>query len=137
MGCVCFSMIIGSVCLRRERAAPASLISMSSITTCGGNEGTHVTPGDARLEVEPRDAAHLLVEVNERVVGQLEGLDGQKDGVPVATVNVRYEAVDALHCVERDGGFLLQGCQRSIQVVLLEVLHDEADHTTGTRRGAG
>jgi len=33
-GCVCFNMIIGSVCLRSERAASISLISMSSITTC-------------------------------------------------------------------------------------------------------
>lgn len=75
---------------------------------------------------------HLLVKVNERVVGQLEGLDGQQDTVPVATFDVGDEAVDAFHRVERDGGFLLQGAQRSVEVVLLEILHNQADHAAET-----
>lgn len=44
--------------------------------------------------------AHLLVKVNKRVVGQLQGLDGQQDGVPVAALYIRDETVDAFHCVE-------------------------------------
>lgn len=51
--------------------------------------------------------AHLLIEVNESVVGQFEGLDGQQNRVPVASVHVFNEAFDAFHGVERDGGFLL------------------------------
>lgn len=91
----------------------------------------------------PREApagqteAHLLVEVDERVVRQLEGLDGQQNRVPVASVHVFDEAFDAFHGVERDGGFLLQGAQRAVQVVLLQVLHDEAEHAAeyGARLG--
>lgn len=62
------------------------------------------TWGDAPAD---QTEAHLLVEVNESVVRQLEGLDGHQNWVPVASVYVFYEAFDALHRVEGDGGFLL------------------------------
>lgn len=44
-------------------------------------------------------------------------------------VDVCDEALKAFHCVERDGGFFLQGAESAVEVVLLQVLHYEADHT--------
>lgn len=141
-GCVCFSMIMGSVCLRRERAAPTSLISMSSITTWqrGGAGAQHVqtlpreTGGEGGGVRRRASDTNLLVEIDEYVVGKLKRLDGQQDGVPVAALDVGDEAVDALHRVERQGGLLLQGAQRAVEVVLLQVLHDQADHAAGEDR---
>lgn len=71
---------------------------------------------------------HLLVQVNQGLVRQLEGLDGLQDGVPVAAVYVGHEALDAVHRVQRHRGLLLQTEQGPLQVVLLEVLHDQTDH---------
>lgn len=51
----------------------------------------------------------------------------------MAVLDVGDEAVDALHRVERQSGLLLQGAQRAIEVVLLQVLHDQADHAGGGR----
>lgn len=79
---------------------------------------------DAAVNLGP----HLLIQVNQGLVGQLEGLDGLQDGVPVAAVYVGHEALDAVHRVERHRGLLLQTEQGPLQVVLLEVLHDQTDH---------
>lgn len=49
----------------------------------------------------------------------------------MAALDVGDEAVDALHRVERQGGLLLQGAQRAVEVVLFQVLHDQADHAGG------
>lgn len=142
-------MIMGSVCLRRERAAPNSLSSISSNTTFVKEKivdvyslqklratATTTSPGvserrpafkqctDAAVNLGP----HLLIQVNQGLVGQLEGLDGLQDGVPVAAVYVGHEALDAVHRVERHRGLLLQTEQGPLQVVLLEVLHDQTDH---------
>lgn len=79
-------------------------------------------------------ATNLLVEIDQYVVGQFERLDGQEHRVPVAALDVGDEAVDALHRVERQSGLLLQGAERAVEVVLLQVLHDQADHAGGGRR---
>lgn len=79
---------------------------------------------DAAVNLGP----HLLIQVNQGLVGQLEGLDGLQDGVPVAAVYVGHKALDAVHRVERHRGLLLQTEQGPLQVVLLEVLHDQTDH---------
>lgn len=71
---------------------------------------------------------HLLIQVNQGFIRQLEGLDGLQDGVPVTAVNVSHEALDAVHRVQRHCGLLLQAEQGSVQVVLLEVLHDQTNH---------
>lgn len=86
---------------------------------------------DGRGGVASERATNLLVEIDQYVVGQFERLDGQEDRVPVAALDVADEAVDALHRVERQGGLLLQGAQRAVEVVLLQVLHDQADHAGG------
>lgn len=44
--------------------------------------------------------SYLLIQIDKCVVGQLEGLDSQQDGVPVAAFYICNETVDALHCVE-------------------------------------
>lgn len=72
--------------------------------------------------------AHLLIQVYEGLIRQLEGLDGLQDGVPVAAVYVGHEALYAVHRVQRHRGLLLQAEQGPVQVVLLEVLHDQTDH---------
>lgn len=46
----------------------------------------------------------------------------------MAAVNVRHEALDAVHGVQRNGGLLLQGGEGPLQVVFLQILHDQADH---------
>lgn len=72
--------------------------------------------------------AHLLIEVDQGFIWQLEGLDGLQDGVPVSAVDVRYKTLDAVHRVQRHRGLLLQGGEGPVQIVLLQVLHDQTDH---------
>lgn len=116
-------MIMGSVCLRRERAAPSSLSSISSSTTWaakphgGLDDLSGSRLGGLLARAVPRP--YLLVEVYQGLVWQLEGLDGLQDGVPVAAVDVCHEALDAVHGVQGHGGLLLQGDQGPVQVVLL------------------
>lgn len=91
----------------------------------------------SRADASERDgrggwrATNLLIEIDQYVVGQFERLDGQQDRVPVAALDVGDEAVDALHRVERQSCLLLQSAQRAVEVVLLQVLHDQADHAGG------
>ena len=89
--------IMGSVWRSRERAAPSSRNSISSITTCEGGELGGGTGG------------HLLVEVDELLVWQLEWLYGLEHSVPVAVVDVGREGVLGVHRVQRDRRLLLQG----------------------------
>lgn len=79
---------------------------------------------DAAVNVGP----HLLVQVDQGFIRQLEGLDRLQDGVPMAAVDVGHKALDAVHRVQRHRGLLLQAEQGPVQVVLLEVLHDQTDH---------
>lgn len=71
---------------------------------------------------------HLFIQVYQGLVGQLQGLDGLQDCVPVAAVDVGHEALYAVHRVQGHRGLLLQGDQGPLQVVLLQVLHDQTDH---------
>lgn len=84
---------------------------------------------DAAVNLGP----HLLIQVNQGFIRQLEGLDGLQDGVPVAAVDVGHKALNAVHRVQRHRGLLLQAEQGAVQVVLLEVLHDQTDHATEER----
>lgn len=136
-GWVCFSMIMGSVCLRRDRAAPNSLSSISSRTTCSGEQAkkwnsqvwTLIFPHSCFLrDLLHARTPHLLIEVYQGFIWQLEGLDRLQDCVPVAAVNVRNEALDTVHSIQRDGGLLLQGGQSPLQIVLLQILHDQTNH---------
>ena len=51
---------------------------------------------------------HLLIEVNECLIGQLERLYGLQHRVPVAMVDLRHKALDAVHRVEGDTALLLR-----------------------------
>lgn len=51
----------------------------------------------------------------------------------MAAVYVRHKALYTVHGVQRHGGLLLQGGQGPVQVVLLQVLHDQTDHAAGTQ----
>ena len=50
---------------------------------------------------------HLLIEVNQLSVRQLECLDGLEDGVPVTVVDVGRERILRVNCVQRNRRFLL------------------------------
>ena len=50
---------------------------------------------------------HLLIEVNQLSVRQLECLDGLEDGVPVTVVDVGREGILRVNCVQRNRRFLL------------------------------
>ena len=56
-----------------------------------------------------RTGGHLLVEVDELLVWQLECLYGLEHSVPVAVVDVGREGVLGVHRVQRDRRLLLQG----------------------------
>lgn len=71
---------------------------------------------------------HLFIQVDQGLIRQLQGLDGLQDCVPVAAVDVGYETLYAVHRVQGHRGLLLQGGQGPLQVVLLQVLHDQTDH---------
>lgn len=82
--------------------------------------------------------SHLLIEVYQGLIWQLERLDGLEDRVPVAAVDVRHEAFDAVHGVERNRGLLLEGDQGPLEIVLLQVLHDQTDHAAERQiKGSG
>lgn len=72
--------------------------------------------------------SHLLIEVYQGFIRQLERLDSLQDCVPVAAVNVRNEALYTVHSIQRNGGLLLQGGQSPLQIVLLQILHDQTYH---------
>lgn len=74
---------------------------------------------------------HLFIKVYQSLIWQLEGLDGLQDCVPVAAVYVRHEALYTVHSVQGHGGLLLQGGQSPVQVIFLQVLHDQTDHAVG------
>lgn len=73
-------------------------------------------------------ASHLLIEVYQGFIWQLERLDSLQDCVPMAAVNVRNEALYTVHSIQRNGGLLLQGGQSPLQIVLLQILHDQTYH---------
>lgn len=73
-------------------------------------------------------APHLFIQVYQGLIGQFQGLDGLQDCVPVTAVDVGHEALYAVHRVQGHRGLFLQGGQGPLQVVLLQVLHDQTDH---------
>lgn len=46
----------------------------------------------------------------------------------MAVVDIRDEAVDAVDRVERDGRLLLKRRQSAVQIIFLQILHDQANH---------
>lgn len=145
-------MIMGSVCLRRERAAPNSLNSISSNTTCSGSTDINSTIDNPDLvplnhnTVNERTqqfsltewlfwengckshTSHLLIEVYQGFIWQLERLNSLEDSVPVTAVNVRHETVDTVHSVQRDRGLLLEGGQSPLKIIFLQILHYQTYH---------
>lgn len=71
---------------------------------------------------------YLLIEINEEFVGKFQVLDGEQHDVPLAVGDVPNEAVDAVDRVKRHGGLLLKHRQRAVQIILLQILHDQANH---------
>ena len=45
---------------------------------------------------------HLLIEINQLSVRQLESLDGLEHSVPVTVVDVSCEGILGVHCVQGD-----------------------------------
>ena len=45
---------------------------------------------------------HLLIEIDQLSVRQLESLDGFEDGVPVSVVDVGCKRILRVHCVQGD-----------------------------------
>lgn len=71
---------------------------------------------------------HLFIQVYQGLIWQFEGLDGLQDSIPVAAVYVCHEALYTVHSVQRHGGLLLQGDESPVQIVFLQVLHNQTDH---------
>lgn len=92
-----------------------------------GKDHIEASKGTRRVRRNPT-LAHLLIEINEGLVGQLQRLYGLQHRVPVPTVDVCHEALNAVHGVERHSGLLLKGGERPVEAVFLQVLHDEPDH---------
>lgn len=70
-------------------------------------------------------SSHLLIEVYQGFIWELEGLDSLQDRIPVTAVNVRHEAFDAVHGVQRHRGLLLEGGQTPLEIIFLQILHDQ------------
>lgn len=71
---------------------------------------------------------YLLVQVNEQLVRKFQILDCEQHNIPVAVVDIGDEAVDAVDRVERDGRLLLKRLQSAVQIIFLQILHDQANH---------
>ena len=57
-----------------------------------------------------------------------------QDSVPVPVSYFRDETLDAVHCVESDGGLFLQSGQRPQQIILLQVLLNQTNHAAIERK---
>lgn len=80
------------------------------------------------MKRKPREKTHLFIKVYQRLIWQLEGLDGLQDSVPVTAVNVCNKALNTVHGVQRHSGLLLQSGQSPVQIVFFQVLHNQTDH---------
>lgn len=75
---------------------------------------------------------YLFVQVNEQLVRKFQILDCEQHYIPVAVVDIGDEAVDAVDRVERDGRLLLKRRQSAVQIIFLQILHDQANHAANS-----
>lgn len=115
---------MGSVCFSKHWADPSSPNSINSSTIykhINKTDAQFITTGD--LE----STTYLFIEINEQCVRKFQVLDREKHYVPVPVGDVRNEAVDAVHSVQGHGRLLLKHRQRPVQIILLQILHDQAN----------
>eukprot|EP00968_Pinguiococcus_pyrenoidosus_P027961 scaffold7585_cov267-Pinguiococcus_pyrenoidosus.AAC.2 len=89
---------------------------------------TQQSPGHGRLAGLEELQHRLLVQQPQRGAGQARVLQLRKHLVPLSIGDVSGQSVRAVHGVESDGALGLQRAQRGVQALLVQELHDEANH---------